>query len=171
VKAVWLPFELHPEIPREGMARTAYFSPERLESMSAGIQRMACDVGLTMRTPERMINTRPALATAEFARERGAFDAVHGLLFKLHWEGPGELDDLIQLRRIVLAAGLDGDELERVLASGRYEEALDATRREATGVGINAIPAHIFGGRFLVLGAQPPEIYDQVLARLDRSIM
>jgi predicted DsbA family dithiol-disulfide isomerase len=72
---------------------------------------------------------------------------------------------------VVEEVGLDGDELEGALASGQYEEALDATRREAIGIGINAIPAHIFGGRFLVVGAHPPEVYDQVLARLDESII
>ena len=153
------------------MPRAAYFSPERLERMSSGVQHMAREVGLTMRTPERMVNTRPALATAEFAREREAFDAVHRLLFKLHWEGPGELDDPTELRRVVEEAGLDGGDLEEALASAQYEEALDATRSEATGIGINAIPAHIFGGRFLVVGAHPPEVYDQVLAKLDGSII
>jgi predicted DsbA family dithiol-disulfide isomerase len=33
-------------------------------------------------------------------------------------------------------------------------------------VGINAIPAHILGRRYLVLGAQPYEAFLQVLERL-----
>jgi predicted DsbA family dithiol-disulfide isomerase len=153
------------------MPREAYFPPERLEQMSSGVRSLAQQVGLTMRTPERMVNSRLALATAEFARERGAFDAVHRLLFKLHWEGPGQLDDIEQLRRLAVESGLDGHELERALGTGEYEEVLDANRRQATEVGISAIPAHIFGRRFLVVGAQPPEIYDQVLSRLDESII
>jgi predicted DsbA family dithiol-disulfide isomerase len=48
---------------------------------------------------------------------------------------------------------------------------LDANRREATEVGISAIPAHIFGRRFLVVGAHPPQVYDQVLGQLDESMM
>jgi predicted DsbA family dithiol-disulfide isomerase len=153
------------------MPRETYFPAERLERMSSGVRSLAQQVGLTMRTPERMVNSRLALSTAEFAKERGAFDAVHRLLFKLHWEGPGELDDIGQLRRVAVEAGLDGDELEAALASGRYEELLDANRREATEIGISAIPAHIFGRRFLVIGAHPPETYYQVLSRLDESMM
>ena len=151
------------------MPREAYFPPERLKQVSAGVRDLAQQVGLTMRTPERMINSRLALATAEFARERGAFDTVHRLLFKLHWEGPGELDDIGQLRRVAAEAGLDGDELEQALASNRYEVVLDANRREATEIGISAIPAHIFGRRFLVIGAHPLQVYDQVLTQLDRA--
>jgi predicted DsbA family dithiol-disulfide isomerase len=151
------------------MPREAYFPPERLNQLSAGVRDLAQQVGLTMRTPERMINSRLALATAEFARERAAFDTVHRLLFKLHWEGPGELDDIGQLRRVAAEAGLDGDQLEQALASGRYEEVLDVHRQEATGIGISAIPAHIFGRRFLVIGAHPIQMYDQVLSQLDRA--
>jgi predicted DsbA family dithiol-disulfide isomerase len=151
------------------MPREAYFPPERLKQVSACVRDLAQQVGLTMRTPERMINSRLALATAEFARERGAFDTVHRLLFKLHWEGPGELDDIGQLRRVAAEAGLDGDQLEQALASNRYEEVLDANRREATEIGISAIPAHIFGRRFLVIGAHPLQVYDQVLSQLDRA--
>ncbi len=131
------------------------------------MQAMAVEVGLTMRTGERLINSRPALATAEFARERDAFEAVHRALFKLHWEGPGRLDQVPELRRVVQEAGLDGDELEAALREGRYEAVLDSNREDALVAGINAVPAHIFGRRFLVVGAQPEEVYRQILGRLD----
>jgi predicted DsbA family dithiol-disulfide isomerase len=37
---------------------------------------------------------------------------------------------------------------------------------EATQVGINAIPAHIVGRRFLVLGAQPIKVFREILAKV-----
>lgn len=127
---------------------------------------MAAEVGLTMRERDRMINSRPALATAEFARERDAFEPVHRALFKVHWEGPGELDDPAELGRVVAGAGLDPSELAEALADGRYEGLIDATREEALSAGINAVPAHVFGRRFLVIGAQPDELYQQVLRKV-----
>jgi predicted DsbA family dithiol-disulfide isomerase len=134
--------------------------------MSGRVQALAAEVGLVMRTPEWMVNSRLALASAEFARERGAFDAVHRALFRVHWEGPGRLDDVGELKRVAADAGLDARELEEALSAGSYEEVLDAHRREATAVGINAIPAHIFGRRYLVVGAYPLQVYEQVLAQL-----
>lgn len=167
-EATWLPFELHPEIPAAGMARADYFGAARVEEMERRLQAIAAEVGLTMRGRERLINSRRALATAEFARERGAFETVHEALFRVHWEGegPDDIDDLGVLRRVVAEAGLDPDELEQALEAGRYDELIDANRREATSVGINAIPAHVFGRRFLLVGAQPDEVYAQVLGRL-----
>jgi len=43
---------------------------------------------------------------------------------------------------------------------------IDENRAEAESLGINAIPAHIFGRRYLLLGAQPYEAFKQVLDRL-----
>ena len=166
VDAVWLPFELHPEIPPEGVPRSEYFPPGRSRQIAEGMKALSAEAGLTMRGRERLVNSRLALATAEFARERGAFDPVHRALFKVHWEGPGEVDDVEELGRVVSDAGLDPYELKSVLAGGRYDRLLDANRTEAMAVGINAVPAHIFGRRYLVVGAQPAEVYEQVLRKL-----
>lgn len=169
MQTVWLPFELHPEAPPEGIARERYFGAARLESMDARLLAMGREVGLAMKPPERIINSRLALSTAEFAREREAFEAVHRALFKAHWEDGARLDSVKELRAIAVAAGLDGDELEAALDEGRYEEVLDANRREAVQVGIDAIPAHIFGRRFLVVGAHPLELFEQVVNRVATS--
>jgi predicted DsbA family dithiol-disulfide isomerase len=130
---------------------------------------MSAEAGLAMRPRDRLINTRAALATAEFAREHGAFDAVHRGLFKAHWEGTAKLESVADLRRIAESAGLVGDELEAALDEGRYEDLLDANRREATQVGIDAIPAHVFGRKFLVVGAHPYELFKQVVDRLSTT--
>jgi predicted DsbA family dithiol-disulfide isomerase len=151
------------------MPREAYFPPGRLRQAEEVVRTMAAEVGLTMRHLERMVNSRLALSTAEFARDRAAFEPVHHALFRLHWEGPGALDDVAELRRVVEEAGLDGAELEAALAEGRYEARLDDVRRQALEVGIEAVPAHVFGRRYLVIGAQPDEVYDQVLRRLDET--
>lgn len=165
VEVTWLPFELHPEVPREGMPRERLFSSERSARMREHVDAMAREVGLVMRQPERLINTRLALATAEFARDRGRFEEVHRALFRAHWEGTAQLDRIEDLRRIASEHALDADELGAALEVGRYEPLLDRHRDEATAAGIDAIPAHIVGRRYLLVGAQPLSVFEQVLER------
>lgn len=143
--------------------------PGRLEQIERSMQALAAQVGLTMRRRERLINSRLALATAEFARERGAFDPVHRALFKMHWEGPGDLDNVEDLKRVVASAGLDPAELEENLRDGRYDEVLDSNQQQAIGIGINAIPAHIFGRQYLVIGAQPDESYRRIVRQIQEE--
>jgi predicted DsbA family dithiol-disulfide isomerase len=162
----WLPYELHPEAPVEGIPRESYFRGARFEQMQKHLEGIASEVGLTMKQRDVIINSRRALGAAEFAREHGKFDAMHKALLKAHWEGTARLEDLDDLVRIGVEAGLDGAELRKAIEEDRYADVIDDNRREAESVGINAIPAHILGRRYLVLGAQPYEAFLQVLERL-----
>jgi predicted DsbA family dithiol-disulfide isomerase len=134
--------------------------------MRSRLDDIADEVGLVMKQREVLINSRKALGAAEFARERGKFDEMHRALFKAHWELTGKLEDVDDLVRIGVEVGLDAVELRAAIEEGRYEEVLDENRRLAESVGINAIPAHIFGRRYLVLGAQPYEAFTEVIDRL-----
>ena len=161
VEAKWLPFELHPEVPRAGSPR-----PPRLTGERGHLDEMAAEVGLVMKRRDRLINTRLALSTAEFARERGNYDEVRVALMQAHWEATADLDRVEDLQRIAAGAGLDADDLKRALDEGHYEALLDRYREEAMSLGINAIPAHIVGERYLLLGAQPYEAFIEVLDKL-----
>ncbi len=162
----WLPYELHPEAPVEGIPREAYFRGARFEQMRKHLETTAAEVGLTMRQRDVIINSRRALGAAEFAREHGRFDAMHHALLKAHWEGTARLENTDDLVRIGAEVGLDASDLRAAIDEDRYAAVIDDNRREAESLGINAIPAHIFGRRYLVLGAQPYEAFKQVLDRL-----
>jgi protein disulfide-isomerase len=162
----WLPYELHPEAPVEGIPRETYFRGARFEQMRTHLETMAAEVGLTMKPRDVIINSRRALGAAEFAREQGKFDTMHHALLKAHWEGTGRLENVDDLVRIGTEVGLDPDELRAAIDEDRYATLIDENRAEAESVGINAIPAHIFGRRYLVLGAQPYEAFLQVIDRL-----
>jgi len=165
----WLPFELHPEAPPEGIPRERYFGRERSERMSSHMQSIAESVGLKMKTRDVIINSRRALGAAEFAREHGRFDAMHHALFQAHWEGGGKLEDVGDLVRIGEGVGLDGTALRKAVESNRYDGVIDENRRMASSAGIDAIPAHVFARRFLVLGAQPYDVLKQVVERIEAT--
>ena len=166
MRVAWAPFELHPEAPLEGIPREAYFGRARSQAMHDHLQAIAAEVGLKMESRDVIINSRRALGAAEFARTQGRFDEMHHALFQAHWERTARLEDVDDLVRIGAAVGLDPDQLREAIESGRFEPLIDETRAEAESAGINAIPAHVFGGRYLVVGAQPYEVFEQVLARL-----
>jgi predicted DsbA family dithiol-disulfide isomerase len=162
----WLPYELHPEAPPDGIPREAYFGRSRSEQVREHLARAAAQVGLTMEPRDVIINSRRALGAAEFAREEGNYDAMHSALFRAHWEKAARLEDVDDLVRIGSDVGLDAGRLRAAIEDNRYDEMIDENRRVATSVGIDAIPAHIFGRRYLVVGAQPYEAFRQVVDRL-----
>ena len=162
----WLPFELHTEAPVEGIPRDVYFGRGRFEQMRTHLETIAGEVGLSMQQREVIINSRRALGAAEFARGNGKYDEMHRALFKAHWEGTGRLENIDDLTRIGAGVGLDPTELRKAIDEDRYAAVIDDNRQQAEAVGINAIPAHIFGRRYLVMGAQPYGSFMQVIDRL-----
>jgi predicted DsbA family dithiol-disulfide isomerase len=166
VRVAWVPFELHPEAPVEGIPREAYFGRARSDQMRSHLQSVAAEVGLTMESRDVIINSRRALGAAEYARAHGKFEQMHHALFKAHWERTARLEDVDDLVEVGAGVGLDRDQLREAIETGRYEPVIDESRREAESVGINAIPAHVFGGRYLVVGAQPYDVFERVLERI-----
>jgi predicted DsbA family dithiol-disulfide isomerase len=133
--------------------------------MHSYMESVAESVGLTMKTRDVIINSRRALGAAEFARKRGRFDEMHHALFRAHWEGTGKLEDVDDLVRLGAGVGLNGAELREAIESNRYAGVIDENRQIAGSAGIDAIPAHVFRRRYLVLGAQPYEALKRVVDR------
>lgn len=119
-----------------------------------------------MKNHDRLINSRPALQAAEFARAAGLFDAMHRALFEAYWLEGRDLSDLQVLREIGARVGLDVDAMEAAIRANTYGDYLDERRAEALELMISGIPAHVIADRYLVMGAQPFEVFQQVMTRL-----
>jgi predicted DsbA family dithiol-disulfide isomerase len=130
-----------------------------------GVNRLAGSVGLHLVLHERLINSRPALQAAEFAREQGHFDAMHRELLKAYWDEGRDVSDMAVLRDVAARSGVDVDGMEAAVKENRFGDYLDARRAEAEELGINGIPAHIIAERYLVMGAQPYDLFERVMAK------
>ena len=74
----WKPFELHPEIPREGIITEKLSIPRGyLEIVRANVKRPADEDGITLKFTKKVPNSRLALFFSEFAKIKGKFDEFH----------------------------------------------------------------------------------------------
>jgi predicted DsbA family dithiol-disulfide isomerase len=161
-----VPFELHPEIPPEGRPRDEVLPAAYMARAQEGVNRMGAAVGLHLALHERLINSRPALQAAEFAREQGLFDTMHHELLKAYWDEGKNVSDMAVLREVAGRVGLDVAGMDGAIAEDRFGDYLDARRAEAEELGISGIPAHVIADRYLVMGAQPYGLFEQVMAKL-----
>jgi predicted DsbA family dithiol-disulfide isomerase len=135
--------------------------------VEAGLHRLAAQVGLDLKVHDRLINSRPALQAAEFAREQGHFSRMHQELFRAYWDEGRDVSDMAVLSEVATRAGVDADRMEEAVRADRFGDYLDARRAEAEDLMISGIPAHVIADRFLVMGAQPYDVFERVMARLD----
>jgi predicted DsbA family dithiol-disulfide isomerase len=84
-----------------------------------------------------------------------------------YWAEGVNIGDPDELRRLADEVGLDGAEVERVIADPTaYLELVEETTREARSLGVNGIPAFVLDKRLLMLGAQPLDVFRQAFAEL-----
>ena len=67
------------------------------------------------------------------------------------------------LRAAATTAGLDADRVEQVLGSDEYADAVQADIAQARAYGATGVPFYVVDQRFGVSGAQPVEVFGQVL--------
>lgn len=162
----WLPFDLHPEYPPEGIPR-AELVRRYGASFSNSVRRMNEEAGLVYNPhPERVPNTRRALELGEWARARGAYDAVHERIMDAYWTEGRDITGWDVLAPLVAEAGLDADDARAEVDSGAFKAPVDASTRVAQEHGIAAVPAFVLDGRLLVSGAQPHEVFREALAKV-----
>ena len=162
----WLPFDLHPEYPPEGIPR-AELVRRYGASFSNSVRRMNEEAGLVYNPhPERVPNTRRALELGEWARARGAYDAVHERIMDAYWTEGRDITGWDVLAPLVAEAGLDADDDRAEVDSGAFKAPVDASTRVAQEHGIAAVPAFVLDGRLLVSGAQPHEVFREALAKV-----
>ena len=117
-------------------------------------------------TLDRVPNSRGALMLGELARERGVLDALHPRLFDAYWGRGRDIGDTRVLVQEGTASGLDEGEIIDVLRDERYLAQVEDSTRQAIEIGAGGVPAWMIDQRVLVPGAQPHDIFDQVMARL-----
>jgi predicted DsbA family dithiol-disulfide isomerase len=115
---------------------------------------------------EKVPNSRRALMLGELARDRGVLDALHPRLFDAYWARALDIGDDSVLIAEGVGVGLDEAEIVDALGDQRYLERVLAQTREAIELGAGGVPAWVIDQQLLVPGAQPREVFMQVLERL-----
>ena len=165
---VWLPFDLHPEYPPEGIPLADL---HRRHGLAPGdedpLRGRFAAAGLPYDRPGVVPNTRLALRLAELARAAGLHEPFHRRLMDAYWSESTNIGDAGELRRLTAEVGLDAGAVEEVIddPSAFLDVVEDSTRR-AFSIGINAVPAFLLDRKLIVLGAQPIEVLRAAFAQL-----
>ncbi len=166
VEILWHPFQLNPDMPPEGMERSAYLSAKFGGSAHAErIYVSVAEAGATVGIPfafdriRRTPNTRDAHRLIRWAAAQGRADAAVERLFAAYFIEGRDIGDRANLAAIAGEAGLDAHEAGQWLDSPAEIEPVLAEDRGARRLGINAVPCFIFERQYAVSGAQEPEFF------------
>lgn len=159
------PYELHPEIPREGVPVRP---GGRLDRVLDHIGAECAADGIPFTKPTVSRNSRLALETVEVVRA-GWPDAFAGLdeaISAASWVDGLDIARWEVLAPLVEAAGAPVDDVFDGVADGVGTAALAASMAEARERGVTATPAWWVDDVLLIPGAQPREAVERWVTRL-----
>lgn len=167
-------FELAPDTPVDFEGSEVDFlaghkglPPAQVEQMLERVTGIAAAAGLEYDYDAlQHTKTLKAHELLHFAKEQGLQLELSERLFRAYFtEGRhvGRIDDLVELAAEV---GLDADGAREALGSGRYGAAVQADIAQAGAYGIQGVPFFVIDGKYGVSGAQPAEVFAQVLTQV-----
>ncbi len=175
VKITWLPFELNPTMPEEGMDRREYRSRkfgswEHSLALDAQVAEAGARAGITFRHDlmARTPNTFQAHRLIWLAGKEGKQAEVVEALFRAYFIEGRDVGDTSVLIALAAEAGLDE---ERAKAFLKGTDGADEVRHEeqaAMAAGISGVPTFILNGEPLGSGALNPEL---IAARLSEAVL
>ena len=149
----WLPFQLNPDMPKEGVPRAEYRkakfgSLERSKQLDARVIAEGKGEGIDFAFDriERTPNTSAAHRLIALAENQ---NAVVDALFRAYFEEAKDIGDAQVLAEIAAQCGVKGWPDQAHDVSGLEEE--------VRGMGISAVPTFIFERRSGISGAYPAE--------------
>src|SRR6476619_688448 len=113
----------------------------QIDVWSDSVYPMAKERGVTLRLPPVQPRSRKALEAAEFARDRGCFEAMHHALFRAFFEDGLNLNNLDVLLSIATSIGLDREALRTALETGQYTERVINDQALARKLNISGVTA------------------------------
>ena len=177
----WLPFELNPDMPLEGEESVAHIARKygrTLEQAAAGRGQMYAAgeragysfayTGESPEPPAMLWNTFLAHRLLKWALiEHGAVaqTKLKLALFDAHFQQRRNVGDPAVLLDVAESVGLDRAEAEAALADETLAVIVRQEERLAMDQSVTGVPAMVINGKYMIPGAQEPEVYVAALRR------
>jgi predicted DsbA family dithiol-disulfide isomerase len=168
----WNPFQLNPDMPKEGRDRATYRamkfgSTERAREIDERVAGAAANVGLgfrldlMLRTP----NTLDAHRLIWLAGRENVQDAVMESVFAAYFIQGRDIGDRDVLADCAAQAGMDRAAVADFLAGDTAAQEMLAADGAAREAGVNGVPSFFLDGYGLYSGAMPAETMAEALRK------
>jgi predicted DsbA family dithiol-disulfide isomerase len=178
----WLPFELNPDMPLEGEGQSEHIarkygrSSGEIEANRGQMIEIGDRAGYSFRytgegePPKAMIwNTFTAHKLLKWALIEGGADMQNRLklaLFDAHFQQRRTMSDPEVLVDVAASVGLDPAGARAALDDETLGVIVRQEEAQAWDMNISGVPAMVVQGKFLIPGAQEPEVYANALRRV-----
>lgn len=172
----WHPFQLNPEMPAGGADRATYLEQkfggrDKAVAIYARVEEAAQDAGVAIdfAAMKRMPNTLDAHRLIHWAGLEGRQGAMTSALMRGFFREGRDIGDHATLATLAEGVGMDGGAVARLLASDADRDDIVARDMDARRKGVTAVPTFLIAQQYVLSGAQPPALWAQVIADLNKA--
>src|SRR5262249_31167984 len=157
----WLPFQLNPTMPKEGISRRNYRTKkfgswERSQELDARVIAVGTEEGIhfAFNRIEWTPNTLDAHRLIWLAEKQGVQDAVVEALFRAYFTEGRDIGNRQTLLDVAVKVGLDRAEVEAMLNSEVGLQAIQDADALARRLRVDGVPFFVVNGTPTLSGAQ-----------------
>jgi predicted DsbA family dithiol-disulfide isomerase len=159
-------FPLHPETPPEGQSLEELFRGRNVDrnAMHAQMKARMDAEGLPYGERTMTYNSRVAQELGKWADTQPGGEALHDALFRAYFVEARDISKPAVLLEIAERVGLPVEAAREVVEKRTFKDAVDADWKLSREYGITGVPTFV-AGRFGVVGAQPYEALERLVAK------
>ena len=174
IEIEWQPFELNPNMPKEGQNLREHISEkygsneqQQKESQKTMTEAgAALDFTFNYSEDTRMVNTFEAHILLDYAQEFGKQTELKLQLIKSFFTDQKDVSDRAVLKEALLEVGLNADEALALLDKPAVIQDVRNKQQYWKEMGVNSVPTVVFNRKSAVTGAQPVETFKEILKQL-----
>jgi predicted DsbA family dithiol-disulfide isomerase len=171
VKLTFKSFQLDPysekkqtQSATEITSRTLGVSMEAAKQMHQRVAAQAKAVGLNYQFESAVItNSQDSHRLTHFAKEHDKMEEMIERLYRAYFSEGKHIGDLDTLVSLAADIGLDERAARDILENDRYSCIVQEERQEGVNIGVQGVPFFIFNRNFAGSGAQPSQVFLEVL--------
>jgi len=170
----WRPYQLNPQMPRQGMDRGEYmetkFGKDAVDGFYRKLETLGTELGINFKF--NSIKFAPNTLDAHRLIHWASYDTTSNQpdkkttnqtdlvtrLFEIYFEQGGDLGDHGVLVEAAKGLGMDGKLVADLLDGDRDVKAIEDQVAIAGKMGISGVPCFIIENKYALMGAQSPQI-------------
>jgi len=174
VEIVFRSFELDPNAKKvysenihELIAKKYSIPLEQAKASNNQLVNQAKELGLNYNFDDlQPTNTFDAHRLVHYAKSENKINELTERLLKAYFVDSLNLSDIKVLSKLALEVGLDEDKALSILESDKYSSDVRLDEELASNIGVTGVPFFVFNNKYAVSGAQPPELFLEVLEKV-----
>jgi predicted DsbA family dithiol-disulfide isomerase len=174
VEVIFKSFELdtsaqkkYDENIHELIAKKYEISLEQAKASNAQIVYQAKEVGLEFNFDKLIpTNTFDAHRLSHYAKTENKMNELSERILKAYFTDSFNISDHKVLADLAKEVGLDSEKALGILKSGQYESEVRKDEETASKLRVTGVPFFVINERYAVSGAQPPELFLEVLEKV-----